>query len=232
MKPWQLGKILPDLRQQYSSLGDTHFAMMTASQQQDDQQKALLEEMLQITGLSSQDIKVPLSHPCAGKHIGYLAWMKAKGEKLEHYLDPKHDVYQYELPIQDVSHDGCGMPNAAFSAQQLAELYAQLACEDHPVGKIMRAYPLLIGGHGRLDTRILSGEFPPVAIAKEGADGLLGLGFPSCSPFPKGAGALIKLSHGYRPDDLEKVLKGLFEHLGLLKSHVLIKHQRMQWHWQ
>lgn len=205
LKPWQLAKILPDLKTQYPDLKDPHYAMMTASHQNDLEQVALLKEIQTITGVKTADLKIALTHPCAGKHLGYLAWMKAKDLPLENYLNPANAVYQYDIPAQDFAHDGCGMPNAALSALAMSMLYADL--HDQPVGRLMRDYPQLIGGKGRLDTRILSGEFPPLTIAKEGADGLLGLGTAD------NMGILIKLSSGYRLDDLEKILKHVLEKL-------------------
>jgi len=231
LKPWQLAKILPDLKVQYPQLADQHLAIMTASHQNDVEQTKILNEIITLTGVQVSDMKVLLTHPCAGKHLGYLAWLKAKNQPVDDYLNPANPVYDNHLPSQDVTHDGCGMPNAALSSLTLAMLYADLAKPGNAVGELMRGYPQLIGGTGRLDTRILSGEFPLLTIAKEGADGLLGVGIAPCKEFSDGAGILIKLASGYRPDDLEKILKGVLEKLGLFKPTTLIKHQQIDWYW-
>jgi L-asparaginase II len=80
----------------------------------------------------------------------------------------------------------------------------------------------LIGGAGRLDSRLMQGHGRTVpnrlVLAKEGADGLLGIGLIPQLPFKNGLGMLIKLAGGYDPAYLETVYDGLLTALGLAEG--------------
>lgn len=271
LKPWQLMVIFPVLKQAYPQLQDQHFALMMASQQSDPEQWETLQALLKIGALSEDmlqcpacsamkesnralvDIKhSPLHHPCGGKHLGYLLAFKALKQSTEDYLNPQQQPYVLLRKLlshvlgRDFLHapettDGCGMPNMALSAQELAQLYHWLATKlpEHfiqnapdellpilnawnEVGRIMRQHPEMVGGQGRLDTRLIQGQWlkeaniPPVQIAaKEGADGLLAVGIGATSQAPDGLGILIKVSSGYEPSHLQTLVFALLREFNL-----------------
>ena len=62
----------------------------------------------------------------------------------------------------------------------------------------MVAEPDLVGGLDRLDSTILKAGGGRV-VAKEGADGLLGLAIVH-DAFPEGLGVVIKIAHGWDPE--------------------------------
>ncbi len=190
-------------------------------------------------------------HNCSGKHFGYLLALKAAGQDLASYADPDGEHFQplKELladlthrPINDfnfVTTDGCQLPNFGMTPREMANAYLQLACgaksankrvaQLNELGELMRAHPQVIGGVERFDTRLMSGLFANVdevpLVAKEGADGLLGIGVAPNQKYPHGLGILIKLSSGNETRHMQALVRELFKQLGLLKhkrdkSHV------------
>lgn len=188
----------------------------------------------------------PLFNPCSGKHLGMLSALKAHHADLAAYLHPGQETYQtlkqhLALFLQTgtvdfaETRDGCGMPNYALRVREIAWLYRQLA---HPAGipqagvdailwagleqlyTVMRTSPHYVGGTQRLDTMLMQGHWTPepvAMVAKEGADGLLGVGISPCPVYPEGLGILIKLASGYEPEQLKTVIIGLLQTLKLLK---------------
>lgn len=260
LKPWQLMALYPVLRKAYPALRDEHLAMMMASHQGDERQRALLREILALADLpeaavrcpacvpmkqwqSSEMARTPLNHPCAGKHVAHLMYLKAQGSDWTTYLEANAEPYvrQRDLlgyllnrsfPAQAV--DGCGMPNEALSAVELAQLYhalsrplSQSLLNQAPeeveemiaclpaVAELMRRYPELIGGEGRLDSRLMQAGASCGLVAKEGADGLLVLGLRDAAHYPDGLGMLVKLASGYVPEHLETLIVSLGRQLGL-----------------
>jgi L-asparaginase II len=182
-------------------------------------------------------------HNCSGKHFGYLLALKAAGQDLSNYKDPDGEHFQplKELladvthrPINDfnfVTTDGCQLPNFGMTSREMANAYLQLACgakspnkrvaQLNDLGELMRAHPQIIGGVERFDSRLMSGLFANVdevpLVAKEGADGLLGVGVAPNKKYPHGLGILIKLSSGNETRHMQALVKELFRQLGLLK---------------
>lgn len=175
-------------------------------------------------------------HPCSGKHIGMLLAARALNSPLTSYTEGEGFPYQRlklslgqllgkdEVPFKETQ-DSCGMPCIALTAEELARLYNKLAMAppDDPllsdIRDTMQAFPVLIGGTHRLDTRLLQGDLLSrqgiSVVAKEGADGLLGVGIQATEHYPGGLGILIKLSSGYQPEHLETLITFLFEQLDL-----------------
>lgn len=203
LKPFQLMALLPTIRQAYPQLTDEHLAMLMASQQGDARQLELLREIMTIGGLSESHLQCPacapmkegkgdktqssrVNHPCGGKHLAHLLYLKAKGLPLETYLDLEAEPYRllqelldYLLnpEIMEMSTDGCGMPNVALSGVEIAQIYHALVmpvsrdlirqCPDelteileqwNHISELMQTYPHLIGGERRLDTRLMDGS--------------------------------------------------------------------------
>lgn len=197
LKPWQLMVILPALKKAYPQLSEKHFALMTASQQSDPDQVAMLKELMQLGGFSEDHLQCPacgasrssLNNPCAGKHLGYLLYLKARNLPVESYLDPALEPYgllrdllgyllNRDMGIEDGTTDGCGMPNYALSPVETAQLYQALVlpvspamlqqCPDHlmdilsqwdMVSHVIRTHPGLVGGRDRLDTELIRGDW-------------------------------------------------------------------------
>lgn len=196
----------------------------------------------------------PLLYPCSGKHLALLAALKASRYPLDSYLGTLHpyfDLYnalvEYLLdkPAHAFRHttDGCGMPTLAIPPLDMAKIFFLLGHADptpflkkppqhlapllahwEELQHWMRAYPFMMGGTNRLDTRLNAGEILPSTIrstlAKEGADGLLAVSLSPGTPYGEGLGILIKLACGYEPKHLEAVFTGLIRALGILpKDH-------------
>ncbi len=183
-------------------------------------------------------------HNCSGKHFGYLLALKATGHDMESYANPDGEHFQplKELladlthrPISDFDYattDGCQLPNFAMTPREMAVAYLQLACgakspnkrvsQLNELGELMRAHPQVIGGVERFDSRLMAGLFANVdevpLVAKEGADGLLGIGVAPNTKYPHGLGILIKLSSGNETRHMQALVKELFRQLGLLKN--------------
>lgn len=184
-----------------------------------------------------------LYHNCSGKHFGYLLALQALGQSKENYTDPHRDHFQplKELlsdlttrPISDFDYattDGCQLPNYALTPREMASAYLKLACGFRSpiaraqklteLGELMRAHPQVVGGVERFDSRLMSGLFANIEevpiVAKEGADGLLGIGVAPTKRYPNGMGILVKLSSGNDTRHMQALVKELFKQLDLLK---------------
>ena len=98
---------------------------------------------------------------------------------------------------------------------QLAVLFAGLAREkdDDWIWGAMNDHPDLIGGFNRLDSTCLkAGEGK--LLAKEGADGLLGLSIIH-PDWPEGLGIVIKIAHGWNSQATWYVARAVLGVLGI-----------------
>ena len=122
---------------------------------------------------------------CSGKHIMMLAACKIKNWDLTDYDNPVHPLQQeikkkiYDLcnigknsPQYPMTKDGCGVPIYSMPLRNMLKGYLNLFC--NPVyEKITSAFidnPYIIGGEGRLDTKIMQNS--KNLVAKSGAGGL------------------------------------------------------------
>ncbi|MDP3508202.1 MAG: asparaginase [Candidatus Melainabacteria bacterium] len=132
--------------------------------------------------------------------------------------------------------DGCQLPNYALSVFEMAYLYQSLlsktavAFDDsqieecaeyyHELGQLILAHPRAISGEGRVDFRLITqdlfGACEVPIVAKEGADGLLGVGIGSCEKYPHGLGLCIKLSSGFDNRHMELILREVLKKLKLI----------------
>jgi L-asparaginase II len=149
-------------------------------------------------------------HCCSGEHAAILRACRKKGWTRAGYTLPHHPFFQAFLgeirrhlgadwePLR-VARDGCGLPTCSNSVTELAHLYAALARtkDEDWIWEAMVSHPDLIGGFNRLDSTILKACGGRV-LAKEGADGLLGLSVLH-EDFPEGLGIVIKIAHGWNP---------------------------------
>ncbi|MCL5736082.1 MAG: asparaginase [Actinobacteria bacterium] len=99
--------------------------------------------------------------------------------------------------------DSCGVPIVQTSLRDAAYLYALLACGATDglarIRDAMLAFPQLVAGEGRLDTNLMKMSDGRV-LAKAGAEGIMGLGFPSASGVQGdglgASGSIIKIADG------------------------------------
>lgn len=164
-------------------------------------------------------------HTCSGEHAAILRGCRSKGWSRVGYTLPHHPFFQgYMSVLQSflgedwqplrVARDGCGLPTVSNTVGELARLFSGLTQrrDEDWIWQALTAHPDLIGGFNRLDSTVLKvGEGR--VIAKEGADGLLGLGIVH-PDFPEGLGITIKIAHGWNPQATWYVARGILGVLG------------------
>jgi L-asparaginase II len=164
-------------------------------------------------------------HTCSGEHAAILHGCKVMGWPRIGYLLPQHPWFQAYLaecravlgprwkPAR-IARDGCGLPTTSNTVAELAALYAHLAKtrRDDWIWDAMVRNPDLVGGFNRLDSTILKACGGKV-IAKEGADGLLGLAIDH-PDYPDGLGVVVKIAHGWNPRATWYVARGILGVLG------------------
>ncbi|HEY5880963.1 MAG TPA: asparaginase [Nakamurella sp.] len=139
---------------------------------------------------------------CSGKHAGMLTAAVMSGWSTDDYLDPAHPLQRRVLDVvarlgreepAAVGIDGCGAPLFAISLVALARGFgaANAAAPGTPerlVADAMRAFPEMVGGTGRDDTRLMS-AFPGLLV-KGGAEGV------HCAALPDGRCVALKITDG------------------------------------
>jgi len=166
-------------------------------------------------------------HTCSGEHAAILralrllgisragytlpqsAWFPMYLDVLRHYLDDPN------WQPKRVSKDGCGLPTTSNTVNELALMFAGLAKEKDEdwIWAAMCDHPDLIGGFNRLDSTIIKGGEGKV-LAKEGADGLLGLAIVH-EDYPEGLGIVIKIAHGWNSQATWYVARAVLGVLGI-----------------
>ena len=149
-------------------------------------------------------------HTCSGEHAAILRGCREKGWSRAGYTLPTHEVFRGYMDVLRsvlghdwkplaLARDGCGLPTVSNTVSELARIYAWLARTRHEdwIWDAMVQHPDLVGGFNRLDSSILKACDGKV-IAKEGADGLLGLAIEH-PDFPDGLGVVVKIAHGWNP---------------------------------
>jgi L-asparaginase II len=139
---------------------------------------------------------------CSGKHAGMLTAAVVNGWSTDDYLDPAHPLQRRVLDVVTrltqeepaaVGIDGCGAPLYAVSLPALARGFgatcsAEPGSTERRVADAMRAFPAMVGGTGRDDTRLMS-AFPGLLV-KGGAEGV------HCASFPDGRCVALKITDG------------------------------------
>ena len=165
-------------------------------------------------------------HTCSGEHAAILRGCREKGWNRAGYTLPSHQVFEaYMTQIrrfigedwtpQRIAKDGCGLPTVSNTVAELAQIYAGLVRDKNEdwIWEAMVRHPDLVGGFNRLDSTILkAGE--GTVIAKEGADGLLGLAIEH-PDYPKGLGIVIKIAHGWNAQATWYVARAILGVLGI-----------------
>ncbi|MCB1042614.1 MAG: asparaginase [Acidobacteria bacterium] len=161
----------------------------------------------------------------SGHHAAILNGCRQKGWNRSGYTLPSHPVfaaYLHEVrgylgtdwkPLR-VARDGDGLPTVSMTVNELAQCYAGLARnrDEDWIWESMVREPDLVGGYNRLDTTIIKSCQGKV-IAKEGADGLLGLAIDH-PDYSQGLGIVIKIAHGWNPQATWYVARGILGVLG------------------
>lgn len=164
-------------------------------------------------------------HCCSGEHAAILKASRLLGWPRAGYMLPQHPFFQAYLavlrrflgeswePVR-VARDGCGLPTSSNTVSELAVLFSQLAQTRHEdwIWEAMTRHPDLVGGFNRLDSSILKAGEGRV-LAKEGADGLLGLSIIH-DDYPLGLGVVIKIAHGWNPQATWYIARSILGVLG------------------
>ena len=165
-------------------------------------------------------------HCCSGEHAAILRGCQLRGWRRAGYTLPDHPMFRAYLdvlrrdlgadwrPVR-VARDGCGLPTVSNTVGELALLFAGLAArrDEDWIWEAMTSSPDLVGGFNRLDSTILKAGHGTV-LAKEGADGLLGLSVVH-DDFPEGLGITIKIAHGWNAQATWYVARGVLGVLGV-----------------
>jgi L-asparaginase len=164
-------------------------------------------------------------HCCSGEHAAILRGCRIRGWNRAGYTLPQHSFFQAYMDVlrsylgQDwepkrISRDGCNLPTVTNTVSELAQIYAGLAAQkdDDWIWNAMVSHPDLIGGFNRLDSTIIKAGAGRV-IAKEGADGLLGLSVIH-DDYPEGLGIVIKIAHGWNPQATWYIARAVLGVLG------------------
>jgi L-asparaginase II len=174
----------------------------------------------------------------SGHHAAILKGCRLKGWNRAGYTLPNHPIFKAYLEIvrdylgEDyepprVARDGDGLPTVAMTVNELAQCYAKLAQkkDEDWIWKAFTKEPDLIGGFNRLDTTVIKSCKGKV-IAKEGADGLLGMAIEH-PDYPNGLGVVIKIAHGWNPQATWYVARSILGVLGMeLRNPYPLKRQK------
>jgi L-asparaginase II len=200
-----------------------------------------LEAWARDLGISEDQLRCPVSmpmdasqkpqhkrkffHPCAAKHLAMLAIAKAKGWSLDDYLSIDHPV-QKQIQnlvaakagqVSEWMADSCGAPVLSLTITKQLSLWRDLVLGHEVLAQKLvdawSSYPLMVGGSGRFDSRIMA-EFPGKFLAKEGADGLLVV-----QSIERQGTAFIKLAAGYNDKHLALALAGLLRGAEKTSAH-------------
>jgi L-asparaginase len=161
----------------------------------------------------------------SGHHAAILLGCRLKGWQRAGYTLPTHEVFKSYLNVVKqylgsdwkplrVARDGDGLATLSMTVKELAQCYAGISRDKNQdwIWESMIRHPDLVGGFNRLDTTIMKSCSGKV-IAKEGADGLLGLAIDH-PRYPQGLGVVIKIAHGWNPQATWYIARGVLGVLG------------------
>jgi L-asparaginase II len=192
-KPFQALSLARDAPE----LPSEELAIACASHEALAPQLAAVEALLARAGASEHDLECGLvdgrrlRHNCSGKHAGMLLRCRLNGWPTAGYRLAGHPLQQglvaeisaaagLEPGEVGTGVDGCGVVAFALPLAAAAHMFSRLVRGDldgsEAVAGAMRAHPELIGGPDSVDTRLMRAL--PGAVAKRGAEGVLGVGLP------------------------------------------------------
>jgi L-asparaginase II len=165
-------------------------------------------------------------HCCSGEHAAILKGSRLKGWPRAGYTLPDHPLYEAYIDVLRkelgakwsplrVAKDGCGLPTVSNTVGELARLFAWVVRhrDDDWIWEAMTRSPDLIGGFNRIDSTIIKAGGGKV-IAKEGADGLLGIAVIH-DDYPEGLGLVIKIAHGWNSQATWYIARAVLGVLGI-----------------
>ena len=166
-------------------------------------------------------------HTCSGEHAAMLKGMRLMGISRAGYTLPSSGWFPLYLDVlrrmmgkpdwepMRVAKDGCGLPTVSNTVDEWAVMMAGLASEkdDDWIWDAMTKHPDLVGGFNRLDSTCLKAGEGKI-LAKEGADGLLGLSVDH-PDWPNGLGIVIKIAHGWNSQATWYVARAVLGVLGV-----------------
>jgi L-asparaginase II len=208
-------------------LGDEELAIAAASHFGTERHVEAVRKLLAATGGRVEELdcgiqdgrpREPIYDNCSGKHAGMLAVCRANGWPVEGYRHPGHALQGLllaevaaaaELDEDEVGTgvDGCGVVAFAIPLERAALAFSRLEQLDggERVAAAMRAHPVLVGGDGATDTKLM--QLHPGVVAKGGAEGLF------CAS-GLGMGLALKVADG-NPRALRPALAALGGQLGM-----------------
>ncbi len=184
----------------------------------------------------------PACNNCSGAHTGMLLACRARGWPIDNYGSPNHPLQQetrttlgifagVESDSVDIAMDNCHVPTFRLPIRRAAVAFARLAAARvtdeglqraaASVVAAMTAHPEMVGGEARFDTDLMSATSGRI-VAKSGAEGFQGLGFPA----PE-LGIALKITDG-NARAVGPASVHLLQSLGLLDDLELQRLQ--QWH--
>ncbi len=184
-------------------------------------------------------------HTCFSKHMAILESCVINGWSLDDYCSTSHPYHRRLMTTlsfllgEELSEvcidDGCLLPSPVLTLRQMAKLFQQLANPKKEgrlkeIRDLMLSEPEWVGGPSRFDTRLMQQNSGKV-IAKEGADGLLGLAVLPSAKFPEGLGIVVKSLSGYQPALTALSLTPLLTILGLAQVAEAPKGQVCRYHY-
>ncbi|MFF4602967.1 asparaginase [Streptomyces sp. NPDC001339] len=212
------------LRAGLPPLDDETLALVAASHSGAERHLAVARRILDTAGLAEDELRnVPdlpygaverddwlrrglapsrLAQNCSGKHSAMLLTARARGWRLDTYLDPEHPLQQEiattvaDLTGQGIAHvtvDGCGAPLFAVSLHGLTRAAARLATaspdtHEGRVAHAMRTHPEMVSGSGRDTARLVHAV--PGLLAKDGFEGV------QIAALPDGRAVGVKIADG------------------------------------
>ena len=240
MKPFTM-KIFSDALSK-AGLSSEQMAISCSSHNGDTEHVATAQSLLSESewGLMQCPLDVPLIqfgrqvrrprrwfHTCSGEHAAMLKGMRLMGISRAGYTLPSSGWFPLYLDVLRrmmgkpeweplrVAKDGCGLPTVSNTVDELAVMMARLASEkdDDWIWDAMTKHPDLVGGFNRLDSTCLKAGEGKI-LAKEGADGLLGLSVDH-PDWPNGLGIVIKIAHGWNSQATWYVARAVLGVLGV-----------------
>ena len=174
----------------------------------------------------------------SGHHAAILKGCRLKGWNRAGYTLPTHEVFKSFLEVVKsylgddykplrVARDGDGLPTVAMTVNELAQCYAGLVSRKSEdwIWDAFTKESDIVGGFNRLDTTVIKSCKGKV-IAKEGADGLLGMAIEH-PDYPEGLGVVIKIAHGWNPQATWYVARSILGVLGMtLRNPYPLKRQK------
>ena len=180
-----------------------------------------------------------LHNNCSGKHAGFvclgcvMAGDRDRRGFLSGYVEPEHQLMREvsaavesatgcDLAKAPRATDGCSIPTFGMALTQLARAFARVATghgltPGHAAAaKRLRAAvaasPFMVGGSGRLDSRVMA-QFGERVFCKVGAEGMY------CAALPEaGWGLALKMDDGNNARACEVAVTALFEALGVARN--------------